>query len=83
MTLINEHELKMMRNAILPDIIKTMVQNFQKRLKKVYPKKSIEYSKMLDDYIAEFDQIVCLNLEYLETTKLLTELDTKYSDELK
>jgi len=68
MTSIDEHELKMMRNAILPDIIKMMVQNFQKRLKKVYPKKSIKYSKILDDYIAEFDQILCLNLEYLETT---------------
>ena len=83
MTSIDEHELKMMRNAILPDIIKMMVQNFQKRLKKVYPKKSIEYSKILDDYITEFDQILCLNFEYLETTKLLTELDTKSSDELK
>ncbi len=34
---------------------------------------------MLDEYTPEFDKILCLNLEYLETTKLMTELDTKYS----
>ena len=79
----DEHDLKMMRNAILPDIIKSMVQNFQKRLKKVYPRKSSEYLKILDDYTTEFDQILCLNLEYIETTELLIELDNKYSDNFK
>jgi hypothetical protein len=44
---------------------------------KVY--KSKEYFKILDDYTTEFDTILCLNLEYFETTKLMTELDTKYS----
>jgi hypothetical protein len=41
----DEHDLKIMQNAILPDIIKMMVQNFQKRLKKLY--KSKEYLKCL------------------------------------
>ena len=83
MTSIDEHELKMMRNAILPDIVKAMVQNFQKRLNKVYPRKSTENSKILDHYTTEFDQILCLNFEYLETTKLLTELDKTYTDKFK
>ena len=76
----DKHDLKMMQNAILPDIVKMMVQNFQKRLKKVYSIHSKEYSKILDDYATEFEQILCLNLEYLETTKLMIELDTKYSN---
>ncbi len=75
-----QHELKMMQNAILPDMVEMMVQNFQKRLMKIYNKHSKEYSKILDDYATEFEQILCLNLEYLETTKLMTELDTKYSN---
>ena len=73
----DEHDLKMMQNAILPDIVKMMVQNFQKKIMKVYKPK--ECLKILDDYTTEFDEILCLNLEYLETTKLMTELDTKYS----
>ena len=44
----DKHDLKMMQNAILPDIVKMMVQNFQKRLMKVY--KSKECLKLLDDY---------------------------------
>ena len=39
MTSIDEHELKMMRNAILPDIVKAMVQNFQKKIKQSISKK--------------------------------------------
>ncbi len=34
---------------------------------------------MLDDYTTELDIMLPLYLEYLETTKLMTELDTKYS----
>ncbi len=52
-----------------------MVQNFQKRLMKVY--KSKEYLKYL--MITQQNLIKYLKLEYLETTKLMTELDTKYS----
>jgi hypothetical protein len=55
-----------------------MVQKFQERLMKIYSIHSKQYSKILDDYTTEFDQILCLNLEYLETTKLMTELDTKH-----
>ena len=73
----DKHELKMRQNAILPDIVKMMVQNFQKKLMKVYTSK--ECLKILDEYTTEFDKILYLNLEFLETTKLMTELDTKYS----
>ena len=73
----DKHELKMRQNAILPDIVKMMVQNFQKKLMKVY--KSKEYLKILDEYTTEFDKILYLNLEFLETTKLMTELDTHYA----
>ena len=40
--------------------------------------KSKEYLKILDEYKTEFDKILFLNLEFLETTKLMTELDTHY-----
>jgi hypothetical protein len=53
-----------------------MVQNFQKKIMKVYKPK--ECLKILDDYTTEFDEILCLNLEYLETTKLMTEFNTRY-----
>jgi hypothetical protein len=43
---------------------------------KVYKPK--ECLKILDDYTTEFDEILCLNLEYLETTKLMTEFNTRY-----
>ncbi len=72
----NANDLKMRQNAILPDIVKMMVQNFQKKLIQVY--KSKECLKNLDDHTTEFDKILYLNLEYLETTKLMTELDTHY-----
>ncbi len=43
---------------------------------KVYkPKECLE---ILDDYTPEFDKILCLNLEHLETTKLMTEFNTRY-----
>jgi len=72
----NKHDLKMMQNAILPDIVKMMVQNFQNKIMKVYKPK--ECLKILDDYTTDFDKILCLNLEYLETTKLMTEFNTRY-----
>ncbi len=77
------HELKLLQNAILPDMVKLMVQNFQKRSMKVHTHQSKEYLKILDDYTKEFDKISCLNLAYLETTKLITELDTQYSKKVK
>ena len=77
----DEHDLKMRQNAILPDIVNMMVQNFQKKLMKVY--KSKECLKILDDYTTEFDKILYLNLEFLETTKLMTELDTHYAKKFK
>ena len=40
MASIDEHELKMMRNAILLDIVKMMVQFLNKKIKKIYPIKS-------------------------------------------
>ena len=73
-----KHDLKMMQNSILPDIVKIMVQNFQNKIMKVYSIHSKEYSKILDDYTTEFDEILCLNLEYLETTKLMTEFNKRY-----
>ena len=72
-----KHDLKMMQNSILPDIVKMMVQNFQNKIMKVYKPK--ECLKILDDYTTEFDKILYLNLEFLETTKLMTELDTHYA----
>ena len=71
-----KHDLKMMQNSILHDIVKMMVQNFQNKIMKVYKPK--ECLKILDDYTTEFDEILCLNLEYLETTKLMTEFNTRY-----
>ena len=37
------------------------------------------FLKILDEYTTEFDKILYLNLEFLETTKLMTELDTHYA----
>jgi len=68
----------MLQNAILPDIVRNMVQNFEKKLSKLYPCKSVQFRKILDDYTTDFDNVLILNLEYFETTKLLCEIDDKY-----
>ena len=63
---------------------------FKKKLSKIYPKNSEQYKKILDEYVSDMTMIVWLHNQKApnptqreKTTKLISELDSKYLDKYK
>ena len=67
-----------------------MTKLFLKELSKIHPKNSKEYKQILDEYISDMTMIMWLHIQKApsptqreKTSKLISELNTKYSDKYK